>query len=216
MASSSSSYAYETSTKPGSRWQSSIASSIAPDDCDVGGLVSVDQIQSSAPGIIAQMKGIPTRRRYHIATIYVDHESDYTYVHLQQSTNSEETLQSKRSFERWAKSCNVTIKKYHLAAGRFADTAWMSDAANQGQLVSMCGVNAHPQNGKVERRISQSQDMARTSLLAASTQWPDAVNAYLWPYTIRKAAEALNRIMHESHSESPYEAFIQVPVSPDI
>jgi GAG-pre-integrase domain len=78
------------------RWRtSSTESSITPDECDVGGLVSVDQLQSSTPGIIAQMKGIPTRWRYHIATIYVDHKSDYTYVHLQQSTTSEDTLQSK-------------------------------------------------------------------------------------------------------------------------
>jgi GAG-pre-integrase domain len=131
------------------RWQmASTESSITPDVCEIGSLVSVDQIQSSTPGIIAQMKGIPTRRRYHIATIYVDHKSDYTYVHLQHCTNSEKTLQSKHSFERWAKSCNITIKKYHSDNSRFADTAWMNDATNQGQVVSMCGVNAHTRTAK--------------------------------------------------------------------
>jgi hypothetical protein len=92
----------------------------------------------------------------------------------------------------------------------------MNDAANQGQLVLVCGVNSHHQNGKVERRIRQLQDLAITSLLAAPTKWPDAVNAYLWPYAIRKSAEDLNRIMHESKSESPYEAFTQAPILPDI
>jgi hypothetical protein len=58
--------------------------------------------------------------------------------------------------------------------------------------------------------------MARTSLLAATTQWPDAINAYLWPYAVRKAADDLNKIMHESKSESPYETFTQVLVLPDI
>jgi GAG-pre-integrase domain len=131
------------------RWRtSSTENTITPEGCDVGGMVSVDQIQSSTPGIIAQMKGIPTGRRYHIATVYVDHKSDYTYVHLQQSTSSEETLQSKHSFERWAKSCNVTIKRYHSDNGRFVDTAWINDAENQGQIVSMCGAYAHHQNGK--------------------------------------------------------------------
>jgi GAG-pre-integrase domain len=200
-----------------SRWRTSpIENSITPDDCDVGDLVSVDQIQSSTPGMIAQMKGIPTRRRYHIATIYIDHKREYTYVHLQQSTTSEETLQSKNSCERWAKSCNITIKKYHSDNGRFADNAGMNDAANQVQIVSMCGVNAYHQNGKAERRIRQLHDMARTSSLAASTQWPDAINAHLWPYAVKKAAEDLNKIMHESKTESPYEAFTQVPITPDI
>jgi hypothetical protein len=158
------------------KWRTSpIEASITPDKCEVEDFVSVDQIQSNTPGINAQMKGIPTRRRYHIATIYVDHKSDYTYVHLQKSTSSEETLQSKHSFERWAKSCNVTIKRYHSDNGRFADTDWMDYAAKQEQVVSMCGVNAHHQNGKAERRIRQLQDMARTSLLAATTQWPDSM-----------------------------------------
>jgi hypothetical protein len=92
----------------------------------------------------------------------------------------------------------------------------MEDAAKQGQIVSMCGVNAHHQNGKAELRIRQLQNMSRTSLLAETTQWPDAINAYLWPYAIRKAADDLKKIMHKSKSESPYEAFTQVPVLPDI
>jgi hypothetical protein len=92
----------------------------------------------------------------------------------------------------------------------------MNDANKQGQIVSMCGVNAHHQNGKVERRMRQLQDMARMSLLASSTLWPDAINAHLWPYAIRKAAEDLNRIMHESQKESPYKTLTGVPMSPDI
>jgi GAG-pre-integrase domain len=177
------------------KWPSSASTtSITPDDCNVGDMVSVYQLQSSTPGLIAQMKGIPTRRRYYVATIYVDHKSDYTYVHLQQSTLSEETLQSKHSFERWAASCNLKIKKYHSDNGSFADTSWMNDANRQGQLVSMCGVNAHHQNGKVERRIRQLQDMARTSLLVSSTLWPDAINAHLLPYATNRGRK--HRMRH--------------------
>jgi hypothetical protein len=70
--------------------------SITPHDVERGSMVSVDQLQSNLPGLIAQMKGVPTRKGYHIATVYVAHFSDFTYVHLQQTTSSVETLQSKR------------------------------------------------------------------------------------------------------------------------
>jgi GAG-pre-integrase domain len=63
-------------------------SSITPKNITCGSMVSVDQLQSNIPGLTAPMKGTPTRKRYHIATIYVDHYSDFTYVHLQQSTTS--------------------------------------------------------------------------------------------------------------------------------
>jgi hypothetical protein len=41
-----------------------------PGDC-----VSVDQLESSTPGMVAQLKGILTKRRYTCATVFVDHFS---------------------------------------------------------------------------------------------------------------------------------------------
>jgi GAG-pre-integrase domain len=40
-----------------------------------GQCVSIDQMESSTPGLVAQMKGIPTTQRYKFATIIVDHHS---------------------------------------------------------------------------------------------------------------------------------------------
>jgi GAG-pre-integrase domain len=59
-----------------------------------GHFVSVDQLESTTPGL----KGIPTRERYYYATIFLDHATDYTYVHLQRDTSSEETLRAKKEF----------------------------------------------------------------------------------------------------------------------
>jgi hypothetical protein len=36
---------------------------------------------------------------------------------MQKSTNAEETVAAKDAFERWAKSCGVTIKHYHAEMG---------------------------------------------------------------------------------------------------
>jgi GAG-pre-integrase domain len=124
--------------------------SITPEGACLGGMVSVDQLQSDTPGLIGHMKGIPTRKRYSIATIFVEHYSDFTYVYLQESSSSEETLAAKLAFERVASSYGVKIQRYHSDNGtsRFADNAWMQHSARNNQITTMCGVNAHHQNGK--------------------------------------------------------------------
>ena len=86
-----------------------------------GQCISVDQMESSTIGFVAQLKGRLTKRRYRVATIFVDHFSDLSYVHLQSSTSSEETVQAKAAFEAYARDHGVTIKHYHADNGRFAD-----------------------------------------------------------------------------------------------
>jgi GAG-pre-integrase domain len=61
--------------------------SITPSNVKPGQFVSVDQLQSNVPGLMAQMKGTPTRHRFTIATVYVDHASDFTYVYLQKDSS---------------------------------------------------------------------------------------------------------------------------------
>jgi hypothetical protein len=38
------------------------------------------------------MKGWLNKKRYRVATIFVDHFSGLSYIHLQKSTNAEETV----------------------------------------------------------------------------------------------------------------------------
>ena len=85
-----------------------------------GECVSVDQLESSTPGLIAQMKGWITKKRYRVATIFVDHYSGWSYVHLQKSTNAIETLEAKRAFELHASRQGITVKQYQADNGRFA------------------------------------------------------------------------------------------------
>jgi hypothetical protein len=178
-----------------------------------GECVSVDQMISTVPGLVAQMKGIPTRARYKIATIFVDHASDYTYAHFQTAATSLETVQSKLEFERHAASAGVTIKRYHCDNGRFVDNMWTKDMRLKNQALTLCGVNAHHQNGKVEKRIRDLQEIARTSLVYAETRWPDAVNSFLWPYALRKGVVDLNTVKHPDAELSPLEKFANVKVS---
>jgi len=149
-----------------------------------GKCVSVDQLESSTPGLIAQMKGIPTTKRYRGATIFVDQYSGLSYVHLQKGLTGDETVLAKEAFERYARSHGVQVTHYHADNGRFADNKWRKACADNGQRLTFCGVNAHFQNGVAERRIRELQDQARTMLIHANKRWPEAINVHLWPYAI--------------------------------
>ena len=86
-----------------------------------GHCVSVDQLQSSTPGLIAQLKGNCTVMRYTVATVFIDHYSGLGQVHLQKSTSAIETVQAKQAFERYAATHGVLIRHYHADNGCFTD-----------------------------------------------------------------------------------------------
>ena len=84
-----------------------------------GQLVSKDMLISPTLGLIAQMSGFITKQRYHYATVYVDQATGYAYVYLQQTASAQETLESKKAFERAAATHNISIKAYHADNGIF-------------------------------------------------------------------------------------------------
>jgi hypothetical protein len=179
-----------------------------------GDVVSVDQLISPTPGLIAQMTGIPTRERYNVATVYVDQASRLGYVYLQKGATTEETLLGKEAFERYAVSNGVTIKTYHADNGIFKSAGWVKAVWAKGQSLTFAGVNAHHQNGLAERRIRELQDSARTMLIHANRRWPSAVNAYLWPYAVRMANEVYNHApsMQDEERRSPIQIFSSTAV----
>ena len=54
-----------------------------------GLIVSVDQLVSPTPGLVAQMTGKLTTKRYRYATVFVDQKSRFGYVHLQKTATAE-------------------------------------------------------------------------------------------------------------------------------
>ena len=55
--------------------------------------ISIDQIESPQGGLISVLKGRQKSRKYHVATIFVDHFSNVTYVHFSESTIANETVE---------------------------------------------------------------------------------------------------------------------------
>jgi len=104
-----------------------------------GECISVDQLDSSVPGFIAQLKGIPTIKRYMAATLFVDNFSGLSYLNLQQNLTSAETIKAKDAFEAYAKTYNVNIQHFHADNGRFADNAFRQSCQERQQTISFCG-----------------------------------------------------------------------------
>ena len=74
-----------------------------------GDCVLLDQMESSTPRFISQLKGKLNKQSYRAATIFLDHPSDLTYVHLQQVLSSKETVEAKKVFKAYSHTYRVRI-----------------------------------------------------------------------------------------------------------
>ena len=158
-----------------------------------GQVVSVDQMESTAVGFVGQLKGRMTKRRYKYATVFIDHFSGYSYVHVHSLQTSEETLIAKKAFEAHAAKYGVNIRHYHCDNGRFVDKAWINHVQKVGQTISYCGVNAHFQNGRAEKLIRDIREGSRTTLIFAQRKWA-AIDMALWPYALRYENDVRNNV----------------------
>ena len=181
-----------------------------------GQIVSVDQLESTTPGFIAQLKGTLTQQRYKYATVFVDQFSRYTFVYLQKRITSQETVMAKHAFERSAEQRGVKITHYHTDNGRFADNAFIQDCQANRQSLSYCGVNAHFQNGIAECHIRDLQERTRMSMLYAMNKWKKMVTINLWPYAMRHANDVTNATPRKGQELSPLEIFSGVQVAPKL
>ena len=120
-----------------------------PEQTLPGDGVSVDQIISAQPGLIPQMSGFLTSKRLWGATTFVDHVSDYVYVHLMRDFSLEETLLAKEAFEKVLAQAGRSAKHYDADNGRFADNGFIDAVNSKDQKITYCGVGAHHQNGIV-------------------------------------------------------------------
>jgi hypothetical protein len=118
-----------------------------------GDVVSIDQLESSVPGLLGQMTGIPTTQRIPGSSVYVDHASDLSYIYHHISLTSEETVKGKEVLEDNARAHGVTIKHYHADIGRFKDTAFLKSIHDNHQTISFSVVGAHHQNGIAEKKL---------------------------------------------------------------
>ena len=179
-----------------------------------GEVISVDQMVSPIPGLIAQMVGVLTRQRYKYATVFVDQASHMGFVYLQKTCSAEETIEAKRAFEQYAENRGVRVQAYHADNGIFKAKKWVKECRQRKQDLTFAGVIAHHQNGVAERRICELQETTRSMLIHTTKRWPGVVTIHLWPYAIRMANQAYNATPFNSHTnkQSPNKIFDNSPV----
>ena len=163
------------------------------------------------------MEGWLTWAWYESSTVYVDHYSGLSYVHVQKYTNGEETVLAKKTYKTWCRTYGVTVRHYLSDNGRFAENKFLQAISESlHQTISYCGVNAHHQNGVAEKHIWDLQELSRTALIHAQHRWSNVITANLRPfalkieYNVHQSTPSLNDII------SPLEKFSQVAVRPKI
>ena len=182
-----------------------------------GAIVSLDTAESrTVPGLVAQLRGRPTLMRYHYATTFVDHFSDLDYVHLHQRNDADSILEAKLAFERYAGSFGVSVQQYHCDNGVFADNTFKAACRAAHQTSTYCGVNAHHQNGKAEKRIRDIRDSARSMLLLAQHNWPAAITTNLWGFAMVYASQIRNSTLREGEKRTALQKFANTDDKPDV
>jgi hypothetical protein len=176
-------------------------------DTEPGSTICIDQVISKHPGLLPRMSGRHTRDRLTAITVFFDIVTKLSYSHLQRTTDGEETLAAKQAFERYAKDHEVNVRHYRADNGRFAEQLFRDEIANCGQKITFCGVNAHHQNGVIERHIQTLTTGSRTLLLHAKRFWPEYIGPLLWPYAWKAYEQIYNELTINSNGLSPLQEF---------
>ena len=162
------------------------------------------------------MKGWLTCCCYKYATIFVDQFSRFTYVNLQQTLTSEETIEAKEAYKHKVRKMGVCIEHYHADNGRFPDNFFCSHVKSSGQSLTFCCVNDHWKNGVAKKAICDVKDSASIMLLHAINQWPGALSVYLWPYTLQHAENVWNSTPFKDQELSPVKIFANSNTQPNL
>ena len=120
-----------------------------PDQTNPGDGVLLDHSQQCFCGLIPLMSVFLNSQRFWVCTTFMDHVSDYIYVHLMRDLSLSETLLAKEALEKLMAQAGQTVKHYPSDNGRFSDDVFI-DAINQKyQKITFCRVGAHHHNGIV-------------------------------------------------------------------
>lgn len=188
------------------RGKGKVRKHIRRDDNSFPGVnTSTDQMVSPYGGLIPQVRGKLMKAKYYGATIFVDHFSDFTYVHLMKDTTGESTLNAKHAYEILTQSYGHHVRAYHADNGRFAEAMFVQDSKDKAQRVTHCGVGSHHQNGIAERPIRTLTEDARTMLAHGQHLWPEVINKSLWPFAYKAASRSQNKFNLDKNGHSPEE-----------
>ena len=140
------------------------------------------------------MYGFLTKKRLWGATKFVDHVSDFVYVHLMRDLSLANTLLAKEAMEKVMAQAGRSVKNYHYNNGRFVDNGFVDAVNIKSQKLTFCDVGAHHQNSIIENKNKVLTTGARTLLLHGIRMWPQMIYDMFWPFTMKAVAERLNSL----------------------
>jgi hypothetical protein len=187
-----------------------------PEECFAGANTSTDHMISPYGGLIPQLKGKLMRAKYYAATIFVDHYTDYAYVHLMRDSTADSTLEAKNAYEHLLATFGHKVLAYHADNGRFAESVFVQDIKDKAQNITYCGVGSHHQNGIAERRIRTLGEDARTMLAHGQHLWPEVVTKSLWAFAYKAACRSHNKFKLDEQGLSPEEKISGIQAQQDI
>ena len=141
--------------------------------------VSVDQLQSSHPGLVLQFSVKITSAKIWAAQVMVEHFRDLTYVHLMRSTIQGDILTVKTAFEILSATFGVKLNRYHAYNGIFSEQPLISAIEDSNQTIKFCGVGSYHKNSIFERKIQTLKLGDTILLLHANIYWPEAITIML-------------------------------------
>ena len=109
-----------------------------------------------------------------------------------------------------AASHAIDIKAYHADNGRFAEKGFRDSVSEANQKITFCGVNAHHQNGLIEKYHQDIAREARKLLLHAKRFWPEAIGTILWPFAIKAAEDRRNHLHLDDKGKTPIQKWSNV------
>lgn len=176
-------------------------------ECDTlpGKATSSDTFEATVPGLIPQSTGKLMRDKFSAGTVFVDHATDFGYVHLQIDQTTDSAIEAKEAYERKMAEYDVKVQSYHADNGIFRSKGFQEHIQQSNQKITFCGVGAHFQNGIAENYIKQITGAGRTMLLHAMYRWPEVIKPTLWPYAVKIATENRNRFRRDKNGRTALE-----------
>ena len=173
-----------------------------------GDAVSIDQYESAVRGRLPSgNRREPFGVQYVGGTIFCDHASGYIACFHQASLRADDTIRSKRAFERDAKLYGIRIRSYHADNGIFKAKDFVQELISLEQTMQLSAVGAHHQNGIAERAIRTVTEKARTMLHHALLHWPEETQVDLWPHALDYATWLYNHTPSISNGWAPIELY---------
>ena len=159
-----------------------------PEQSEPGNGILVDHIVSDQPGMIPQISGFRNSQLLWGCTTFMDHVSDFVYVHLMRDLFPSEILLDKEALEKLMAQSGQTVNHYHSDNSKFYGNGFIGNINQKDQNITYFVVGAHHQNSIVKNKNKILTTGARTLLIHGMRIWPQMIDKIFCPFAIKSVS----------------------------